>query len=232
MGIAYNTSIVRDGLVLHLDAANVKSYSGSGTVWKDLSGLGGSAVAYNTPTFNTGKFFNFDGASDYFRFDRSDINAGSFAYTNITIDIVILPSSLGDVGGTGNNLFTIENSIELSIGNNGNGFSQLNYASIPWAWRGTSGDVLVNDQWNFISYVHATSGRWLYVNGQQVFYSADNGNLTSGSSAYPYLTLMGRYDGTGSQCEGGVSSVKMYNRALTATEIKQNFEALRGRYGL
>ena len=38
MGIAYNTSIVRDGLVLHLDAANKKSYPGSGTVWSDLSG--------------------------------------------------------------------------------------------------------------------------------------------------------------------------------------------------
>ena len=51
MGIAYNSSIVRDGLVLHLDAANPKSYPGSGTVWKDLSGLGNDGTINSTVSF-------------------------------------------------------------------------------------------------------------------------------------------------------------------------------------
>ena len=44
MGIGYNTSVVRDGLVLYLDAANSKSYPGSGTTWFDLTGNNNNAI--------------------------------------------------------------------------------------------------------------------------------------------------------------------------------------------
>ena len=224
--------VVQDGLVLNLDAGVSSSYPGPGTTWFELSDLGGNAIAFNNPIFISEKYFNFDGANDFFRYERNDINSGSFAYTNATIQIMVRPSSSGTIGGTTNNLFTIENTVEISIGNNNNGFSQLQYASNPWAWKGTTGDVLINDQWNLITYVHATSGRWLYVGDQEVFYSADNGNLSAGSVTYPYLTLMGRYDGTGSSAEGDLSFVRIYNRTLTATEIKHNFEATRNRYGI
>ena len=50
MGIVYNTSIIRDGLVLHLDAANVKSYPGSGTTWTDLTGNSYNGQLVNTAT--------------------------------------------------------------------------------------------------------------------------------------------------------------------------------------
>lgn len=53
MGIAYNTSIVRDGLLLHLDAANVKSYPGSGTTWNDLSGKGSNGILVNGPVYSS-----------------------------------------------------------------------------------------------------------------------------------------------------------------------------------
>ena len=232
MGITYNTSVVKSGLVLHLDAANVKSYPGSGTVWNDLSGNGGYATAYNSPTYIPMESFNFDGASDYFRFVRSDLNGGTFAYTNITVEIWIKPGSGNTGSSQGNNLCTVENSFEISIGNLGNGYSAIQYASNPWAWYGTTTNGLINDTWNQLTYVHATTGRWIYVNGVQVFYRNDTGNISAGSAGYPYLTLMGRYDGTGSSAEGNLSSVKLYNRTLSQAEIKQNFESLRGRYGI
>ena len=56
MGIAYNPSIVRDGLVLYLDAANPKSYPGSGTTWTDLSGNGNTHTVTGSPTYSSGKF--------------------------------------------------------------------------------------------------------------------------------------------------------------------------------
>lgn len=233
MALGHGTSIVRNGLVFHLDAANVKSYPGSGTQWKDLSTIGGTATAYNSPTFSNGAF-NFDGASDYFQISsRSDLNGGTFAYTNITVELMYRPTSTLSSDPTGNNLITVENAFEISVGNNGNGYSEIQYASAPWAWYGTSGsNCLTNSKWNLITFVHATTGRWIYVNGVSVFYRSDNGNITAGSGTYPYLTLMGRYTGTNSPCEGDLSFVKLYNRALSATEIKQNFEAIRGRYGV
>lgn len=231
--LGHGSSIVRDGLVLHLDAANPKSYPGSGTAWYDLTNLGGYLTAYNSPTYSSGRF-NFDGASDYFQISsRTDLKAGTFAYTNISVDLWYNPTNSLGAGSTSNNLITVENSFEISVGNNGNGFSEIQYATNPWAWYGTtSTNCITNAKWNHITFVHATTGRWIYVNGVQVFYRSDTGNIATGSAGYPYLTLMGRYTGTGSPCEGNLSSVKVYNRALSATEITQNFNALRGRYGI
>lgn len=83
MGIAYNTSIVRDGLVMHVDAANVKSYSGSGTTWSDLSGNGNHGTLVNGPTFNSSNngIFSVDGASDYFTTPYVMDQSGSTEYT-------------------------------------------------------------------------------------------------------------------------------------------------------
>jgi len=53
MGIAYNTNIVRDGLLLHLDAANVKSYLGSRTTWNDLSDKGNNGTLVNGPVYSS-----------------------------------------------------------------------------------------------------------------------------------------------------------------------------------
>jgi len=67
MGITYNTSIVRNGLVLHLDAANRKSYPGTGTTWTDLSGLNNNGTLTNGVSYqsvNQGAF-NFDGIDDF-----------------------------------------------------------------------------------------------------------------------------------------------------------------------
>ena len=232
MGILYNPNIVMDGLVLALDAGNPKSYPGTGTTWTDLSGNGGSGTNTNSPTYNSSGYFNYDGASDYTRVDRSDLNAGSFAYGEITCELWYRPSSSGSAGVSGNNLITVENSFEISVGNNGNGYHGINYASNPWAWYGTTGNVLTNSVWNLITFVHASSGRWLYVNGVEVFTRSDTGNIASGNSTYPYLTLMGRYTGTSSGAEGDLASVKLYNRVLTTSEIQKNFQATRSRFGI
>ena len=232
MGIAYNTNIVRDGLVLYLDAANIKSYPGTGTVWNDLSGLGGFATGFNNPVYVEKESFNFDGASDYFNMSRTDLNGGTFAYPYISIELWIKPGLNGDATPTVNNLITVENSFEISIGNNGNGFSSVYYASNPWAWYGTSDNVLKNNDWNQLVYLHADVGRWFFVNGSQVFYRGDTGGISAGSISYPYLTLMSRYGGTGSFAEGNLSNVKIYNRVLSVSEIQQNFNAMRGRYNV
>ena len=232
MSYANGPRIVTDGLVLDLDATNKKSYSGSGTSWNDISGNGGSAILTNGPTFNSqnGGSFVFDDSDDYARFTRSDLNAGSFAYSSITCFLWFYQT--GGTGDTSNNLITVENSWELSTGNLGNGYSSLSYASNPWAWYGTTNSVVTNNAWNMITFVHnAAGGRYLYVNGTQVFYRSDSGGLNAGSN-YPYLTLMGRYGGTTNNAGGRLAKVQIYNRVFTTTEILQNYNALKGRFGL
>jgi hypothetical protein len=231
MAVFANPNIVEDGLVLYLDAGNERSYPGSGTNWKDLSPIGGNGVINNSPSFSSGSF-NFDGASDYVRFTRDDLNGGSFSYGEITCQMWYKPSSNGGAGSTANNLITVENSFEISVGNLGNGFHNIAYASNPWAWRYNNQPFLPNSLWSLITFVHASVGRQIYVNENVVFTSNDSGLIAAGNTSHPYLTLMGRYAGTGSPAEGDLALAKLYNRALNPEEIKQNYNALRGRFGL
>jgi hypothetical protein len=84
-----------------------------------------------------------------------------------------------------------------------------------------------------ITFVHnAAGGRYLYVNGTQVFSRSDSGSLNAGTSTYPYLTLMGRYGGAFNNAGGRLAKVQIYNRVFTTTEILQNYNALKGRFGL
>lgn len=231
MAVFANPNIVEDGLVLYLDAGNQRSYPGSGTTWSDISSIGGNGVINNSPAFSSGSF-NFDGASDYVRFTRDDLNGGSFSYGEITCQMWYRPSSSGGTAATINNIITVENSFEISVHNLSNGFHGLSYASLPWAWRTTNNSVLKNSTWNFITFIHASVGRQVYVNENLVYNVNENGTLAAGTTSYPYLTLMGRYVGTGNPAEGDLALTKIYNRVLSQEEIKQNFNALRGRFGL
>ena len=65
MTVFYNSSIVRDNLVLLLDAKNIKSYNVSGSVWYDMSGNGNNCNFNNTPTWNSSGYFTFNGTSNY-----------------------------------------------------------------------------------------------------------------------------------------------------------------------
>lgn len=65
MGVAYNPSIVTSGLVLYLDAGNVKSYPGSGTTWTDLSGRGNHHTVTGSPIYSGG-MFTLDGSTQGF----------------------------------------------------------------------------------------------------------------------------------------------------------------------
>ena len=67
MSVIGGPDIITDGLVLYLDAANTKSYIGSGTTWKDLSGNSNDGTLTNGPTFDSGNSGSivFDGVDDF-----------------------------------------------------------------------------------------------------------------------------------------------------------------------
>ena len=86
MSTRYNPSIVRDNLVLYLDAANTKSYTGSGTTWTDISGKGHHGTLDNGPTFSSGNmgYISLDGTNDHinFRIDNANVNGNLHYDTN------------------------------------------------------------------------------------------------------------------------------------------------------
>ena len=221
MGIAYNTSIVRDGLVLHLDAANVKSYPGSGTVWKDLSGLGNDGTLVNGPTYDSldnGSLL-FDGTNDYGTINLTPPFTSDFAilvwvykFNNTSNDYVW---DFGANGGT------------LSAGTDVGGYGFRYYNGITGNTLYREGPVPNINEWYNVTISRSSSVTSMYVNGNFITSASDTRSITSST------LHLGRYGGsTGYELDGKLSTICIYNRALSAVEIKQNFESLRGRYGI
>lgn len=235
MGIAYNTSIVRDGLVLHLDAANPKSYTGSGTVWKDLSGLGNNGTLVNNASLSDGNLV-LDGVDDHVFVGTG---ASYTSVANITLEAFIFSqrdssyeyifSCDRDCCGVynGYSIKKLSNGLQLMLWNT------ANYDGVDWR---TSVDYInaittVNfNTWYHVAATYDGATAKIYKNGVLAGSKSTTKGIGYPSSFPLRIGAMGytqQYE-----FQGSISSPRIYNRALTAAEIKQNFEALRGRYGI
>ena len=216
MGISYSPSIVTSGLVMAIDAANTKSYPGSGSTWFDMSGNSNHMTLTGSPTV-VNNAMAFDGSTQYAT-NSLNLSAG-------TSTIMAASRYTGGINGR----------VVTSATNNwllGNwGGSVANYYSEGWVtFAGPSGGLDTN--WRiYTGTADVTADLYnLYINGD-----FNTGN--SGGSAGPNGISLGRYPpgnaGAGSEysaCE--VSFLFAYTRVLTANEIQQNFNALRRRFSL
>lgn len=232
MGIAYNPRIVTDGLVLALDAGNVKSYPGSGTTWTDLSGGGNNGTLTNGPTYNSsnGGSIVFDGSNDYI----NSIQSSSVQLTDsMTISCWFRPNNFaggrqGLVGRNGLNEYTI--TLEsaggvsfyfASIGQPGDYFNGASFMTFGQTNGVYQNLVFVRDYTaNFV---------YCYKNGTLVSTSSSLAGISKPTATSGPMTIG---FGNGGYFNGRVSNVMLYNRALTAAEITQNFNATRARYGI
>jgi hypothetical protein len=232
MGIAYNTSIVRDGLVLHLDAANPKSYPGSGTTWYDLSGNGNNGTLVNGVGYSTDNKGSmvFDGVND--TIDCGTVYAIGSSLTGFTISMWVKTQSSSTrilaENGTGftTNTFYLaqENNTNLTFLVFGEGSFDLVQISSPAPYP-------TNTWFNLV-------GVWSSGVKCKLFYNGEDRTAPRGGSIRNNLIdgntnlFLGSRAGSSLFHSGNISYTQIYNRALTAAEIKQNFEAMRGRYGI
>jgi len=229
MTIGYGPSIVTSGLVLALDAADRNSYPGSGTTWTDLTGRGINGTLTNGPTFsssNSGSIV-FDGTDDYATLSSSQIAPGTGAFTwNFWVKSTRTQQNFSILfSGTGSN--SDYGVVALS---EGVGVGLAYYAN---GYRIQDADTSFFGNWIYVSFIGngGSSGSRtlrLYKNGVQAgsTYTFDY-NFTSTT---PYIGA--NHSGMNEVMGGNISNVSYYNRALTAAEIQQNFNALRGRFGI
>lgn len=233
-GVSYGPSIVTTGLSLVLDAANSRSYPGTGNTWYDLSGSGNNAsgIGVSYSSSNSGCMV-FNGAN---YFTVPPIN---FAANNFTIEMWIRPSSLATINEiiqTGSTNST-NNSYNIVLGYPSIGEISYFLSSNGNSWDMASG-VAIGSSLNTSQWYHAVLSRvgstfTPYLNGNMV------GTTTlSAGSLYNYnsnLTI-GTYvnNGTpGGYYYGYMSVIRMYKGVgLTQQQVQQNFNACRGRFGL
>jgi len=218
MGIGYGPRVVTDGLVLALDAADVSSYPGSGTTWTDLSGQGNNGTLDNSVTFtsNNGGGFSFDGTDEI-------ISLPKIITTNdFTICQFISYTSDTGEGWTFEQYNYGAGRLILNTGSNKFRFFLGGNVII-------SSTTLVSGQKYFICCSRSGSSGSIYINGNL----DATGTLNSNSIDNITSAIGGsRAWSSAKQFIGDIYTTSVYNKTLTAAEVQQNFNALRGRYGI
>jgi hypothetical protein len=226
MSFVHSPKIITEGLVLALDAGNTKSYTSGSTTWFDKSGNARNGTLTNGPTFSSanGGSIVFDGTNDYARFSPSsgfDINQFTWsAWVKGTYSVQPALLFIGnDVGQS-----VIPYKIFIGVINSGGLKLRINYNNVATVNLGSLTDnVLYNLG---ITYDGTTTN--MYVNGVSIGSStAMSGALNSKTYAY-----IGSTAAATEFYNGSIYTTSLYNRALSASEIQQNFNALRGRYGI
>ena len=229
MATSYSPKIITDGLILCLDAADKKSYSGSGSTWTDRSGNGSNGTLTNGPTFNSasGGAFTLDGSNDYIT-SPVPLAAGATTYT---IEAVFKPHS------NKTQVVWEQNTSSLVTGRR---VCMILISDGDGGFNGQSADrhdhmTYTLNEWNFWSITMDTSLASnkikMYING--VFDSQGNTSNDGALNAGADLALLGKKVTASSEFfDGEIAQVKVYNRVLTSSEVLQNFNATKSRFGL
>ena len=240
--IGYGTNIVRNGLVLHLDAANPKSYPGSGTTWYDLSGNGNHGTLTNGPTFNSANKGSivFDGSDDSaYITNNSLLNFGTQDFT-VSFFLYVPSSNLNSQTEYGiiNKNPTYQNNagwgLEVSTWGKSPPYDLINayfYNTGQTSWGNSNVNYfsLKSNVWNQITSIRALTNGKLYVNGILVAEKTHNDIALNVNNNNNIIIADHAW---GPNFKGNISQVQIYNRALSSQEISQNFEATRGRYSI
>lgn len=238
MGLSHSPSIVTDGLVLCVDAINKKSYSGSGTSVIDLVRTQSNGTIYGNITYSNGTFVG--GTTGSASIDIPHSNS-----LNVSNQISV------SVWASGDNLYIYAGLIgkpSTSFWEDAWGFYlnqnpstseyYLRFYINVWDAVTGPGDGV------YVTHVLDTSGIFpltnytatydganvkLYVNGNLTDQASYTANIRNTTQPLRLLNLTGGYY---FPSDSTLSVAQIYNRGLTETEVKQNFNALRGRFGL
>ena len=226
-GFANNAPIVTDGLVFYVDAGNSKSYPGSGTTWTDLIGSNdGTFEPASGPTYSSanGGSIAFDGTDDW-----SSHSSVSTAWPVTMTCWVKLDSfntstfmAQSDVSAT-NQFFGFGH-----VSDSGNDVLRIyNYNTIFNDARGTT--VISTGQWYHLTAVfESNTSKKLYLNGVLEATITTNTAFPTGIDTMSISSF--QRDSPGAYLDGNIACAMVYNKALSAAEITQNYNALKNRF--
>jgi hypothetical protein len=215
MTIGYGPRVVTDGLVLALDAADRNSYTGSGTTWNDLTGRGNTGTLTNAVGYNVDSL-SFDGVDDYIQTPLTG------TYTQISFDFWgFFDDPTLSTTSRNESAFGDWNSNRVHFGTRWSVGMHFNVNSV---WQTTPATNL-RYGWNHYSLIYDTvsNQKLVYLNGILSSSNVTNGSMVLGDFKLGVATNLGAY------YRGNISNFKVYNRALTAAEVQQNYNTTKSR---
>jgi len=234
MALAHSPKIATDGLVLCLDAADRKSYGGSGTIWADRSGQGNNGTLLGSPVYSTTNSgtLTFDGSES----DYATIGPGSnYPYPYHTFEIWVNTPALG--GNNLDGLFGLDYGRYVNITSGG----QISYAlyynmsapnTLILATTTTNINV-VDGKWHHIVCSRGTTNYEIWFDGI-LKKTGGNGGQSSWSGLNQWSSMTARIaenpNNVGYNYSGKIGAARMYNRQLTSAEVLQNYNATKSRF--
>jgi hypothetical protein len=220
-----------NGLILNLDPSNYVS----GTTWIDTSGLNNHATLYNTPTYtastNNGGYFTLNGTNQYMDFGSNYVIPNAVLRSNppdeLTINVWVNWATIGGTGNdeiiswwSGNVSDTLSDGFLGSTSAGNIRWGDANQTSI--APFNTTADI---NKWINITAVYTVNNGYIYINGALRF--TRGSAMQFGINSYPTI---GRHPGSAEWFNGRIGLFQMWNRALTAAEIRNNYNTQSTRY--
>ena len=207
--------VTDSSLVLNLDAGNRASYAGTGLTWYDLSGRGNNFSLLNGAAFagsGTTTYMSFDGSND-----RAVLPGGVNLGTSHTVSVMFKANGVmnsvifGDIGwsNTGYAFYANNNTLEYAAGN---GYNNLTFTG--------------STNWTYLTVVRNGRSFIFYQNG------ASLGTLSLSEDSILKLSSLGSYYSGAYVYAGAIAIATCYTRALTASEVLQNFNSVRSRYNI
>jgi len=230
-------SIITDNLLVHLDAGNKNSYGGSGTTWTDLSGFGKHGTLNNSPSFNAiaGGALSFNASNTYISLGNLG-TIGNFQ----TVEVWFYSTSVT------NYLNVCDMNYNTYYPNQGNAGPRLEQSSVAtfnsgWAWSGNTSNnsiyqgqstayTLYANNWYNAIYANNNGTVTAYLNGVAISStSSPNGFITT----YGDVNIGRGFSLAGNRYFGGYISIfRIYGRSLITSEVLQNYNAQKSRFGL
>ena len=242
MGISGGPDTIQDGLVLSLDASDRNSYVAGSSTWFDISGNGNNFTLINSPSFD-GQRISFNGTNQ--RGDCINTTFGNFGTGSFTLEYVLFTN------GSGSNIYgtpIMKRSSTVGIGTaNANGWVDRIFANVFFVQDSNPTGVRANvleinyttprNQINYITQVISKSSSGLIASGStyinNVLTATANRTFIGDGSVYNvHTTRLMFSNGENGYLSGSLYLVRAYNRALSASEITQNYNALKSRFNL
>lgn len=240
MAFHFSPNIVTDGLLLHVDAANPKSYISGSLIWNNLINQNLSGSLINGPIFET-RSIVFDGVNDYIEFSSSN----DFDFCNSTNDLPFSISTwfyskkfdgspLVNRGDNGNGTFE---SYSFSLTSGSVQMTLYDTSGVNWIFKKTTGSLLLTGSWKNICMTYSGglyNGINIYIDSQlQSFITGSNGSYLKMRSQSNSVLFLGSFGSNGSfhdKAKGNIAVTSIYGKALSEEEIKQNYNAMKKRF--
>jgi hypothetical protein len=230
MTLSHSPSIVRDGLVLYLDAANTKSYPATDTTWYDLSGNDNNGTLVNGVSYSSDNLGTLSGNTTNRYINISNDGLGD-SFSSFTLELVTRTRT-----GTGTDGYSYlyHRGVGATVGNSCMYFT-MRSNSLIFSVNTNNNERTINPSANNVLGIYSVTWNGsvvkIYSSGNEV--DSYSFSTFTASRTNNFFNLLGTSVSPAYRPgNNDIFSFKVYNKALTATEIKQNFNALRGRYGI